>query len=79
MGRQRELVGLELIRANHGMASAVAAGLGIARSNISRWTEIPSNRAHDIARITGLRLSQLRPDLWPPRAKRKRRRLNGST
>lgn len=67
---------MELIRAQHGLSNQIAIELGIARSAVSRWDQVPHLRAHDIAALTGFKLWQLRPDLWPP-PKVKRRRANG--
>ena len=48
----------------------VADLLGISPAAVSRWTQVPAERAHAIASAFGIELSTIRPDLWPPEALR---------
>jgi len=48
----------------------VAAELGIARSAVAMWTNIPPERVPDVERITGFPRHVLRPDLWEEPAQR---------
>jgi hypothetical protein len=47
-----------------GSISALATALGITKQAVSSWTRVPTGRAHKVARITGVPLSVLRPDLF---------------
>lgn len=49
-----------------GSVEALAAGVGVGRSAISNWKRdgIPVKRVAAVSRITGLSLSDLRPDMF---------------
>ncbi len=48
----------------HGVtASSVALGLGINKSTVSRWDDVPPERVVAVERITGISRHELRPDL----------------
>lgn len=51
----------------------IAETLKIARQAPYAWKRVPALRVQDVARITGLKPHELRPDLYPP----PRRRRNG--
>ena len=53
-----------------GGLSRLAEHLGITRSAVSQWPQIPAERVHDVERITGIPRSELRPDLYPPERER---------
>lgn len=40
-------------------------GEPITSQAISQWKRVPADRAHDVARLTGVAVHELRPDLWP--------------
>jgi|SoiMetStandDraft_5_1073268.scaffolds.fasta_scaffold799674_2 DNA-binding transcriptional regulator YdaS (Cro superfamily) len=52
---------------------AIAAHLKIARQAPYAWKKVPALRVQEVARITGFKPHELRPDLYPP----PRRRRNG--
>ena len=56
--------GMALIRAERGMLSKVAYGLGLTRAAVVRWEQVPAERVVDIERITGIPREALRPDLF---------------
>ena len=43
---------------------ALAGALGVVPSAVTNWSRVPPMRALDVARITGIPLHELRPDLW---------------
>lgn len=49
-----------------GGASRLAEKLGVTRSAVSQWREIPAERVHEVESLTGVPRSELRPDLYPP-------------
>jgi DNA-binding transcriptional regulator YdaS (Cro superfamily) len=50
---------------------SIAEGLKIARQAPYAWKRVPAERVRDVARITGMRPHELRPDLYPPPRKRR--------
>lgn len=59
-----ELTGMDLLRSQRGLMAKIAAGLGVERSAVAMWKEIPPTRVPDVERITGYSRHRLRPDLW---------------
>jgi DNA-binding transcriptional regulator YdaS (Cro superfamily) len=49
-----------------GSKAKTARALGVTRSAISQWRNIPVNRVIDIEKITGIPRAELRPDIYPP-------------
>ena len=49
-----------------GGPSALARKLGIAHQAVSQWVRAPATRVLQIERLTGVRRSRLRPDVYPP-------------
>lgn len=60
------------LRADRQMPS-IAEELKIARQAPYAWKRVPAERVQDVARITGMKPHELRPDLYPPPHPRKRR------
>lgn len=56
-----------------GGRNALAGALGISGPAISQWDRVPAERVIEVARITGVPRSQLRPDLYPPQKSSKSR------
>ena len=52
------------IRATPGMLARIARELGLDRSAPVQWTEVPVRHARVVARLTGIPLHELRPDVW---------------
>lgn len=42
----------------------VSEGIQITSQAVNRWKRVPTDRARDVARLTGVPLHELRPDLW---------------
>lgn len=49
----------------------IAEQLKIARQAPYAWKRVPPLRVQDVARITGLKPHELRPDLYPPPRRRR--------
>ena len=49
-----------------GMVTAVARRCGISTAAVSRWDKVPLGRVDDVAFVTGVPRSELRPDAYPP-------------
>lgn len=62
------------LRDDHHMPT-IAEELKIARQAPYAWKKVPALRVQDVARITGIKPHELRPDLYPP----PRRRQNGKS
>lgn len=58
-----ELTGLKLLKATTNI-SKLAAGLGISRIAIYKWTKVPAKWLIEIERITGIPRQDLRPELY---------------
>jgi len=54
---------LEYLNAERGRRQRLAEGLDCSPSAISMWTQVPSDRLSDVARLTGIPAAELRPDL----------------
>ncbi len=77
------LIGLDLIRAEYGLAARVAEALGLYRSTVSQWRAIPAEYVATVARVTGYPACRLRPDLYPakpvrPHADKRRKKAGGT-
>lgn len=48
-----------------GGAQSLAATLGIRHQAVYQWAAVPPERVIEVARITGLRPYDIRPDLYP--------------
>ena len=53
----------EILKRHDVTAAAVARGLGINKSTVSRWRTVPPERVLDVERVTGIPRHVLRPDL----------------
>jgi len=54
---------LEELFARRGAISRIARELGISTAAVSQWKRVPDDRVADVARILGLPVSAIRPDL----------------
>jgi pyruvate kinase len=54
---------LEELFARRGAISRIAKELGISTAAVSQWKRVPDDRVADVARILGLPVSAIRPDL----------------
>lgn len=54
---------MALIRATPGLASRIAAALGISKQAVSQWTRVPAERVRDVETVSGIPAHRLRPDL----------------
>lgn len=53
-----------------GLRQKVAKALKITHGAVSQWRRVPADRVNEVARITGIPRSRLRPDLYPPEKER---------
>ena len=53
----------QILKRHDVTAAAVARGLGINKSTVSRWRVVPPERVLDVERVTGIPRHELRPDL----------------
>ena len=56
---------LDVIKAV-GSQRKLASRLGISHQSITQWRQIPSTRAIEIEKITGISRHRLRPDVFGP-------------
>lgn len=52
-----------------GTAAALGALLGVSRSAVSQWRQVPLRHLREISQITGIPRCKLRPDLYDEEAK----------
>jgi DNA-binding transcriptional regulator YdaS (Cro superfamily) len=50
-------------------SSLLARLIGITPQALSQWKKVPAARVLEVERITGVRRSELRPDLYPARSR----------
>lgn len=51
--------------------TALAAGTGTTLQNVGKWRRIPSERVIQVETLTGVPREKLRPDLYPPRRRKR--------
>jgi DNA-binding transcriptional regulator YdaS (Cro superfamily) len=51
-----------------GGTAALSRLLGLHRTAVHKWRRVPGERVGDVARVTGLRPEDIRPDIYPRRA-----------
>jgi DNA-binding transcriptional regulator YdaS (Cro superfamily) len=54
----------EWLKAERGRLSRLAGELKITPGAIAQWNEVPAERMGDIARVTGIPMQELRPDIF---------------
>jgi hypothetical protein len=59
---QQAAAAWEALRGHRRMITQIAEALGIAPQAVWVWPVVPLHRMHDVARITGMRWQDLRPD-----------------
>lgn len=64
----------EHLKNERGRLKMLAAALHINSSAISQWTRVPAEKLVQVSQATGLPLHDLRPDMFPPPPKPKRKR-----
>ena len=42
-----------------------SSGKPITSQAVGKWKRVPATWAHDVARLTGVSIHELRPELWP--------------
>lgn len=65
MQHPRVLLGMELIRAEHGLQFRIARALGITRGAVAKWRRVPAERVLAVEAITGISRHLLRSDIYP--------------
>jgi hypothetical protein len=61
--------GIAALRKKPGMLAKVARELGLQRQATSKWTRVPATHVLEVARISRISRSILRPDLYPKRGR----------
>ena len=61
---------LRAVRANRGQAVEIARACGIGRAAVYQWARTPAQWVHQVAKVTGLPLEEIRPDIFKPSQKR---------
>jgi len=56
-----------------GGLAELARRLGIKHTAFYRWKSVPPRRVLQIEKLTGIPREEMRPDLYPPNEKRKRK------
>jgi hypothetical protein len=59
------------IRTERGLISRIAEALGITRGAVSKWNRVPAERVLVVEDVTGIPRHELRPDIYPPRGRRR--------
>jgi pyruvate kinase len=59
---------LEAILGQRGAVTRIAQGLGISTAAVSQWRRVPDDRVVEVARILGVTVQDVRPDLAPEEA-----------
>jgi len=62
--QETDLIGMDAVRAAVPSLNWLAGMIGVTRSAVCQWDEVPLRRLVDVARITNLPISVLRPDLF---------------
>jgi DNA-binding transcriptional regulator YdaS (Cro superfamily) len=57
---------MAVIREHRGLLSKIARELGVNRSTVSQWPQVPPKRVVAVETITGISRHLLRPDLYLP-------------
>ncbi len=58
-----KLTGMDAVRDRMPLAR-LAREIGITRGAVAQWDKVPAERIGDVARVTGIPFSVLRPDLF---------------
>lgn len=62
--KQKKAIVLTEVFAHFGSASKLAEYLGVSRSAVHQWQNIPLRYLKEISEVTGIPRSKLRPDLY---------------
>ena len=57
------LTGMEAVKDRMPLAR-LAREIGITRGAVAQWDRVPAERLGDVARVTGISMERLRPDLF---------------
>ena len=84
LGQAKDLSGLNMpkqpdpiiarIRTTRGLSAAIARACGTHRSAVYQWKRVPAERVQVVAEIMKLEPAQIRPDIFKPSQRAKRRR-----
>ncbi len=58
-----DLTGMEAVKDRMSLAR-LAREIGITRGAVAQWEKVPAERIGDVARVTGIPMERLRPDLF---------------
>ena len=59
------------IHAIRGLTKQIAQACGLTGSAVSAWGRVPAKHAHAVARVTGVDVEKIRPDIYDLRVARK--------
>ena len=59
------------IHATRGLTKQIAQACGLTGSAVSAWGRVPAKHAHAVARVTGVDVEKIRPDIYDLRVARK--------
>lgn len=57
------LTGMDAVKDRMSLAR-LAREIGITRGAVAQWRQVPAERMGDVARVTGIPMETLRPDLF---------------
>jgi DNA-binding transcriptional regulator YdaS (Cro superfamily) len=58
-----DLTGMEAVKSKIRLAE-LARQIGVTRGAVGQWDKVPAERIGDVARVTGIPMETLRPDLF---------------
>ncbi len=64
IARNRDVFDIRLFRDQHGLIAKIGRHFNIRPAAVSQWQKIPAKRVPGVARLTGIPMHQLRPDLF---------------
>ena len=72
------LTGMDRLRSQRGLMAKLAATLGISRSAVAMWKEVPAERVVAVEAATGIPRQSLRPDIFADASEHAHARSRGA-
>jgi DNA-binding transcriptional regulator YdaS (Cro superfamily) len=57
---------MQLLRKKRGELSRIAEAVGVSKQAVHQWRVIPPDHVSAVARVTGMKREELRPDWFKP-------------